>query len=580
MYTNSIIPAGTAIQTFRDAGYKNTASALAELIDNSIEAKAKNIQIITLEGEQFHGSRTTRKINEILIYDDGIGMSANVLSICLQFGNGTRLASRDGIGRFGIGLPNASVSQCKRVEIYSWQNSECHYTYLDVDEIVENNQQVVNKVEKTNIPFELLKNIEGQVEESGTLIIWTKCDRLDISKAKTLFKRMQDELCRAYRHFLDHDNRYGKRCSIKLVCGGSERDVIELKANDPLYLMTPNNLPGYEDEATNVLHGDVIKLDLPYNSDGETGIVEVRFSVALPQTQAQGGNSVLGQHYRQNTGVSFVRAAREIDFGAFGFFNTQEERQRWWGCEVRFEPIFDEVFGVTNNKQSVRGVNYLSLKEFKDEHPDDWEQMLEDDPKLKLRAELSKVLYNNIKQLNDIILSRGKGARSENPGDSSAIEKSAKIANEELGKENKNTKSANDGANKSDSEKIDEWTKALLDLDSSISEAEAKQEAETRVGLIVSKTFSSWPGSQFFTIETVGSTCNLVINMKHPFYSTMYEPLANSEDHRFIDALDLMLMAYARTQDELYDRIDQIEEINNLWGTHLRNFLKKLSTDA
>ena len=41
-----IIPANTAIQTFRDNGYKNTASAISELIDNSIDAKAKNIEIV------------------------------------------------------------------------------------------------------------------------------------------------------------------------------------------------------------------------------------------------------------------------------------------------------------------------------------------------------------------------------------------------------------------------------------------------------------------------------------------------------------------------------------------------------
>lgn len=580
MNSNSIIPAGTAIQTFRDAGYKNSASALAELIDNSLEAKSKNIQVITIENDYFHSQRTTKKISEIMIYDDGIGMPPEVLSICLQFGNGTRLSSRAGIGRFGIGLPNASVSQCKRVEIYSWQNNKCHHTYLDVDEIMSNNQQNVNEVTEVNLPNDLLKHIDGSVSESGTLIVWKKCDRLDIARAKTLFKRMQDELCRTYRHFLDHDNRYGKKCVIKLICSGDDREITELKANDPLYLMTPNSLPGFEDQATNIMHGEVIKLELPYDVEGNLDTVEIRFSIALPQTQAMGGNSVVGQHYRQNTGVSFVRAAREIDFGTFGFFNNQDERQRWWGCEIRFEPIFDEVFGVTNNKQAVRGVNYINLKEFKDEHPDDWEHMLEEDPKLRLRAELSKILQNNIRQINEIIVSRGKGARGDNPLDRASMDKSAKIANEELSKESKKTKSMSDGEFKSKDEKIDEWTKALINSDESLSEEEAKQVAESKISLLVEKSFSSWPGSQFFTVETTGSTCNLVINRKHPFFLSMYEPLLEAGDHKYIDALDLTMMAYARTQDELYDRIDQIEEINNLWGQHLRNFLKKLSTDA
>ena len=52
MPTSPIIPADTAIETFRDNGYKNTASAISELIDNSIDAKAKNIQILILRLNQ------------------------------------------------------------------------------------------------------------------------------------------------------------------------------------------------------------------------------------------------------------------------------------------------------------------------------------------------------------------------------------------------------------------------------------------------------------------------------------------------------------------------------------------------
>ena len=60
----------------------------------------------------------------------------------------------------------------------------------------------------------------------------------------------------------------------------------------------------------------------------------------------------------------------------------------------------------------------------------------------------------------------------------------------------------------------------------------------------------------------------------------MYEPLLEAEEHKYIDALDLLLMSYARTQDELYEMADELEEINNVWGGHLKKFLKKLSSDA
>lgn len=578
---NSIVPASTAIQSFRDAGYKNTASALAELLDNSIEAEAENIQIITLEKQVQLERRLATQISEILIYDDGIGMSPETLAMCLQFGNGTRLSSREGIGRFGIGLPNASVSQCARVEVYSWQGGKCYFTYLDVKEIADNKQEKVNDVVRCEMPTQLLANIEGKFGENGSLVVWKKCDRLDIARASTLFKRMEKNLCRVYRHFLDTDDKYGRRRKFKLInySDGAQTENRSLKANDPLYLMTPNTLDGQGDMITNIAHGDPISVELPYNSKGDVGVVEIRFSVAKPETQALGGGGNLGRHYRTNTGISFVRAAREIDFGVFGYFNPRDERHRWWGCEVRFEPEFDEVFGVTNNKQAVRGISYLDLKEFKEDH-DDWKSLISEDPRLKLRQELSRVISHNLKQLEEVIKSRGKNQRKTGPGSNSEVGNPAKIANSLLDGATKKTASQTQGATKSEAEKKSEWATALLGSDTSLTDSEAAIIAETKVDLVVEKTFESWPGAQFFSVKTTGSTCNLQINRNHPFFTEMYEPLTEASEHKYIDALDLLLMGYARTQDELYYMIDDIEEINNTWGGHVKKFLKKLSNDA
>lgn len=574
-----IVPANTAIQTFRDSGYKNTASALAELLDNSIEAEAENIQVLTFEEEDTTGRRMRNKISQIAIYDDGIGMTPDTLSICLQFGNGTRLASRNGMGRFGIGLPNASVSQCQRVEVYSWRDGKCSFTYLDVTEIEKNGQQNVNDVVSCELPHKYLKHIEGNIQKNGTLIIWRRCDRLDITRARTLFKRMQSQLCRAYRHFLDTDDKYGRRRKFLLINAGQDREILQLRANDPLYLMSPNSVPGFEEVATNEQLGQVVSLILPTNSRGDTGKVEIRFSVAKPETQQLGGNSELGQHYRQNTGISFVRAAREIDFGVFGYFNAQEERHRWWGCEIRFEPEFDEVFGVTNNKQAVRGVNYLDLKELKNDH-DDWEELIDEDPKLKLRVELSRVISQNLKQIEDLIKGRGKGTRSTEDGTDPQQSRATRIANQELVNNSKDTKSKIEGENKTSDEVRNEWTSRLLKSNTTLTKEDADRIAETKEGMKVDKSFDKWPGVQFFSVSTTGRTCTITINRSHPFYDQLYQPLQNAQDQKFMEALDLMLMAYARAQDELYHLAGEVDEINEAWGMYVKKFLQHLAKDA
>ena len=141
MATNphDIVPAHLAVQAMRDNGYKNAAYALAELMDNSIQADATQVELLCGEKKQQVGSRMRSRIHQIAVLDNGSGMDATVLRLALQFGNGTHLEEEKhtGIGRFGMGLPSSSVSQCQRVEVWTWQDgvNNALYSYLDLNEI-------------------------------------------------------------------------------------------------------------------------------------------------------------------------------------------------------------------------------------------------------------------------------------------------------------------------------------------------------------------------------------------------------------------------------------------------------------
>ena len=577
---NPIIPAPTAIETFRDSGHKNTAAALAELIDNSIEAAAKTIQVLTFEEPVILPSRTVHRIKQIAVYDDGDGMNRETLQLTLQFGMGTRLNSRRGIGRFGIGLPNASVSQCKHVEVYSWQNGECYSTYLDIDEIKANKQQNANPVVACKLPDHILQHIEGEINtKSGTLVVWSDCDRLDIQRSSTLYNSMEKDLCRIYRHFLDNDNSYGNKVDVKLIVTGKERVVMQLVANDPIYLLTPNNTPEHGTQSTNILHGDVSKIEVPYGDEGKTSTVEIRYTIALPEIQSLGGGKALGKHYGRNTGISFVRACREIDFGDFGFFNSLEYRQRWWGCEIRFEPELDELFGVTNNKQSVRGIRFIDTKEFEKEYGENFEEEMKDDKRLWLLYNLSKSFKGNHKKILDTIIGRGSGKNSDGSAEPK-IDKSTKIANDQLEDSSEETKSGIEGQEKTEDEKRKEWLESLEGRKPNLSEEELSELANTKSQLKIDFDFDVWPGEQFFTIETRGDTLVVVINKKHSFYTELYEPLCMEDDSKLSDAIDLMMMAYARTEDELYSYEDELQEIRSKWGRYVQKFLKALKEEA
>lgn len=122
--SNDIVPAHLAVQAMRDNGYKNAAYAIAELMDNSIQAGATVVELLCAERFDRVEQRRRSRIHQVAVLDNGCGMDGDVLKIALQFGNGTHLTpdKQDGMGRFGMGLPNASISQCTRVEVWSWQN--------------------------------------------------------------------------------------------------------------------------------------------------------------------------------------------------------------------------------------------------------------------------------------------------------------------------------------------------------------------------------------------------------------------------------------------------------------------------
>ena len=92
-------------EALRNSGYKDIESAMAEIVDNSIQAKAKNVLVIIKDRVPSWGKRS--QVYEVAFLDDGMGMTAEWVQGCLRFGNGTRRTEK-GMGKFGVGLPQSS----------------------------------------------------------------------------------------------------------------------------------------------------------------------------------------------------------------------------------------------------------------------------------------------------------------------------------------------------------------------------------------------------------------------------------------------------------------------------------------
>ena len=201
-----IVSPRLTIEAMRDSGYKDTDHALAELIDNSVEAGADLVEIIAVETPPNPLKRYARaRVSEIAVSDNGEGMDHTTLRRALKFGDGTRMDRRkQGIGRFGVGLPQSSISQCKHVDIWTWQNGidNALHCYLDLDEIKTTGQQEVPDPTDDAVPERWRNVMSNTSERTGTLVVWGVLDRVRWRGGEKTLERTAELCGRVYRKFL------------------------------------------------------------------------------------------------------------------------------------------------------------------------------------------------------------------------------------------------------------------------------------------------------------------------------------------------------------------------------------------
>ena len=106
------------MESMRDNGYRDIRKALNDLIDNSEQAGAKKIAVLSTSGKD-NVKNAKERITNIAVIDDGHGMYPDMLPVAIKWGGTDRYDERDGLGRFGFGLPTASISVTRQYEVYS-----------------------------------------------------------------------------------------------------------------------------------------------------------------------------------------------------------------------------------------------------------------------------------------------------------------------------------------------------------------------------------------------------------------------------------------------------------------------------
>lgn len=589
--TASIIPAQLAIRAMRDSGYRNTAYALAEIIDNSIQAKAKDIEVVCHEVYRVVNKQKRRRISAIGVLDNGEGMSPDILRLALQFGNGTHLNDRSGIGRFGMGLPNSSISQCHRVEVWTWQNGpdNAYYSYLDVREIESGDLSVVPMPEVQPLP-DKWRSQSNIVDTSGTLVVWTDIDehRLSWRGASTTLQHVETIVGRMYRKFINDG-----RLAIRFLAMTDDEVTLDqfARVNDPLYLMKNSTTPepfdtepmfqtwGEEDEIFTIDYGD------------EEHEIVVRMSWAREETVPKSGNrgdKAYGKHAAKNLGVSIVRAEREL--GMDDSWTIYEPTERWWGVEVEFPPTLDEVFGVTNNKQSATIFSSMSqfdisVERDEDESNSDFLERIqsEGDPRALL-SPIADHIRDQIAQMRKRLSDQVKGVRkNKQRHDDHSTEDRATEKFQERVKEGHATDYDQENLEETDR---DELIKDLVDDKNYANDVARKiVDAVFRKSRRVIFLTKAMDGYAFFNVEHLqGGITAIVFNINHPLYSQLIETLdpkiGEETDKELLDrvqnaadTLELLFAAWARYEMEEVNQKDKFFEIRQEWGKMARFFL-------
>ncbi|WP_168120351.1 ATP-binding protein [Paenibacillus sp. HB172176] len=187
MKTVSLPPhAPTLIESTRAIGYTLEA-AVADIIDNSITALASCVDLFFFP------------INDsyIAILDNGNGMHSTQLETAMRYGSQNPNDNRDAndLGRFGLGLKTASLSQCRTLTVVSKQESRVEARRWDIDHVTETEEWSLLVLETEEEMSTVPRIEELNKLQSGTLVVWQNLDRLKVGEVnfdRSMSKKMSD----------------------------------------------------------------------------------------------------------------------------------------------------------------------------------------------------------------------------------------------------------------------------------------------------------------------------------------------------------------------------------------------------
>jgi len=550
-----IVFADAFLRGMRDIGYKSPAWALAEMIDNAIQASATKVSVLFGYDP---GTSGKAKPDQIALIDNGAGMIPEMIGYAVRWGGTDREGDRKGFGRYGYGLPSAAVSLAKKYSVFSKaRDGEWHKVTVDIDALAE----AANDPKKTEsllaskpskLPKWLSSTEEVSTQKSGTIVILEDLDRLKKQNGWIMTKTLQSKLLQhfgvIYRHWLPNPQIYV--------------DGIEVQPVDPLFLM--EHARYFDETSVRAIRLDTRTFEVA-TSQGAKGAIKIRASVLPPTFQLEDPAAGVRRNAKNNkrfdvmkayNGLLICREGRQIDC-IQPRWATFQNYDRNIKIEVDFDPQLDEYFGITTAKQQIVIDDEM------------WE-------KLENSGRNGGALRDLVKDMRHTFITQQTEAEAEEQNKGS---EETPRPSETAMAESEKFKAATPHPSPA---KVDEARRTLQETAEKIAKDTGKAEGAV-IEELSTKTskrkfeveFKAIDEGPFYQPKRLGEQKRLLINTNHPFYTKIYDAAPEVRA-----ALEVLLLVLAEAElDAEGDRETFYKAERQRWSERLRHALDKLVAD-
>ncbi|WP_340646341.1 ATP-binding protein [Phenylobacterium sp.] len=483
------------VESMRNTYYRHTGTALDELIDNCIEAGSSLVHVAF----GYYGN-SDAKPDAVAVIDNGHGMVPEMVRLSVLWGGTHREGSREGFGRFGFGLPSASVNQATRFSVYSIvEGGDWHGLTIDLDEIragdyTRGGKVVAPEVKPVSPPKwvlqYILKHFDGKPMSHGSVVVWDNMDRVKWRTTTAMTRNLLEHFGVHYRNYLSGTAIYV--------------DGTPVEATDPLFI-TPG-FRYFDEDRDRAISLEPAEFDVTSKKTGEKVRLRVRyarfptsfFSVDKEKRAVKGNQNSRWAVSAANRGIIVCRMGRQIDVIEHTPWANLEKfgnDDRYWAAEIDFPAELDEEFTISNAKQGVVMSDRM------------WD-ILHD-----------AGVEHAIRQLRRDVQASQQQKNSKEEGELRTSERSM-VEGEKFRRK------------RAGGDSVEREQKALEALEQYVKDAartqnqpekqvrEEFQEKAARHPYRV--TFEDMPGAPFYRVDQIGGLKELRINRSHRFFSSVY----------------------------------------------------------